>query len=391
MPDSIVIIGAGQAGVTAAVTLRERGWEGEIHLIGEESAAPYQRPPLSKGYLSGADSSDDLLLRAGHLFERDQIQLRTGVSVRRVDRESRTVELSDGEVLAYDALIFATGSAPRALTLPGAEFDGVHVIRTVQDADSLRQSLHRAGGSVFIGGGFLGLEVAAQAAKLGSVTVLELAPQILGRVLSRESASAISAYLESLGINIRCGVQLREIEGDGGSVRAVVLADGERIPASSVVVSIGAVPRDELASECGLEVNGGIVVDSGLRTSDERIFAIGDCAKYPNLFAGIDMRVESVQNATDQARYVASVLTGGDHGPRYSAVPWFWSHQGERKLQIAGIALPDDEARLVEHDTESGKLVVERLRGGDVVAVETINAAGAHMKARRLLAEMGAR
>lgn len=384
MNGDAVILGAGQGGLTAAVTLRERGWVGAIHLVGEENRAPYQRPPLSKGYLSGVESEHDLLLRSLESLERDQIATHLGVAASALDTVRQRVVLSNGTELAYNALIFATGSAPRRLSLAGSELSGIHSVRTVQDSDTLRKDLERGGDTVFIGGGFLNLEIAAEASKHGRVTILEVAPQILGRVLSRESAEALADFHSGLGIEIRCGVEIAGITGDRGRVSAVELQDGTAIPASRVVVSIGAEPRDELAREAGIMTAGGIEVDMHLRSSDPRIFAIGDCARYPSPFAECEMRVESVQNATDQARYVAGLLTGGPESG-YRAVPWFWSTQGERRLQIAGIAMPGDAARVVERG-DGGKLVVERVRDGRVSAVETINAPGAHMRARRALA-----
>lgn len=383
-----VIIGAGQAGLTLAVALRERGWEGGIQLVGEEGRLPYQRPPLSKGYLSGRENAEDLLLRSADALARDRITTHLGRRVAAVDREARRVELDDGGALEYGALVFATGSVPRRLDVPGGELDGVHALRTAEDADALREDLAVGGDTVFIGGGFLNLEVAVEAARHGQATVLEVAPQVLGRVLSRETATALARYHAEQGIEIRCGVEIVALVGDGGRVAAVELADGSRIPATRVVLSVGAVARDELAAAAGLETAGGIVVDAELRTGDDRVFAIGDCARYPSPFSGTSMRVESVQNATDHARHVAAVLTGGAGG-EYRAVPWFWSTQGRRRLQIAGIAMPSDEARLVER-AENGTLVVERLRGGALVAVETINAPAAHMRARRALAAVGA-
>lgn len=385
MTGNAVIIGAGQAGLTAATALREQGWEGEIHLIGEEEHLPYQRPPLSKGYLAGYENRETLLLRSRTAIEQDGVMLHLGTRVAAINRAERSVELEGSRALPYEVLIIATGSAPRLLGIPGSDLEGVHAVRTIEDADRLRDDLARGGRTVFIGAGFLNLEVAVEALKHGEVSVLEVAPQILGRVLSRETANALQQYHSDLGIEIRCDAAITALRGGGGRVIGIELASGEVVPAERVVLSIGAIARDELAAAAGLETHGGIVVDSALRTSDDRIFAIGDCAKYPSPWAGMRMRVESVQNATDQARHLAETLVAGRDDP-YRAVPWFWSVQGERRLQIAGIAMPDDEARLVEQG-EAGRLVVERLRGGEVVAVESVNAPAAHMKARR---ELGA-
>jgi len=381
---SVVIVGAGQGGVTAAVSLRENGWTGAIHVIGDEADTPYQRPPLSKGYLNGSSGTNELLLRSLEQFRRDEIDLRLGVKAESLDRSARRLVLSDGNELEYDALILATGSSARKLDIPGAELDGVHAIRTIADADALRSEFAGAERVLIIGAGFLGLEVASQAVKSSEVLVLEFAPQILGRVLSREMAEAIEQRHAESGVEIRCGAHVEELIGIDGRVNAAVLSNGERISVDSVVVSVGGVARDELARSAGLAIDGGIVVNDRLVTSDSSVFAIGDCAKYPNVYAGTEMRVESVQNATDQARYVAKTLTGGN-ASGYMSVPWFWSSQGTWKLQIAGIAMPADEARVAEK-TEGGRLVVERLRDGRVIAVETIDAPASHMKARKHLA-----
>ncbi|HEY4536672.1 MAG TPA: FAD-dependent oxidoreductase [Enteractinococcus sp.] len=385
MNNTIVIIGAGQAGLTVAMSLRDKGWTGQIHLVSAEDHIPYQRPPLSKGYLAGTETGTDLALTSPQaLFERD-ITGHFGTAVLRVDREKQQVDLSDGKTLSYNKLIFATGSQPRDLEIPGSELIGIHTVRTTTDADLLRASFAEGGDTVFIGGGFLNLEVAVEALKYGAVTVLEVAPQILGRVLSLPAANALADYHASLGIDIRCGVTIERILGDSGRVTGVELGDSTQLAATRIVVSIGAVARDELAAQAGLATDRGIVVDQHLRTSDPDVFAIGDCAVFPSIFAGSQMRIESVQNATDQARHVAEMITGSAESG-YQAVPWFWSVQGERRLQIAGLASPEDEAQIVEQDPAKGKLVVERLRNGEVVAVETINAPGPHMKARRALA-----
>lgn len=384
MSNNVVIIGAGQAGLTAAMSLRDNGWTGGIHLIGAEEHIPYQRPPLSKGYLAGTESNSDLALGTAKTLADQNIVTHFGTEATAIDREQHLVTLEDGVEVPYRWLIFATGSQPRRLDIPGSDLAGIYAVRTIDDADALRKSFAEKGPTVFIGGGFLNLEVAVQAVEHGPVTVLEVAPQILGRVLSRPAADALAEYHESLGVDIRCGVSIERILEDNGKVAGVELDDGQRVAAKRIVLSVGAAARDELATQAGLETAGGIVVDEYLRTSDPAIFAIGDCAVFPSAFAGTQMRVESVQNATDQARHVAGLITK-TIDEAYRALPWFWSSQGGRRLQIAGLASPDDEARVVSEDKEKGKLVVERYRGDQLVAVETINAPGPHMKARRSL------
>ena len=387
MNNNVVIIGAGQAGLTAAMSLRDQGWTGPIHLIGAEDQLPYQRPPLSKGYLAGTETAEELTLTSVQALTEHQITPHFKTEVVNLNRTTKHVHLSDGSTLGYEWLIFATGSKPRQLDIPGNDLDGIHAVRTPKDADALRASFTQGGPTVFIGGGFLNLEVAIEAVHHGSVTVLEAAPQILGRVLSRPAANALADYHASLDIDIRCGVTIERILGKNGHVTSVALSDGSTIAANRIVVSVGAIARDELAAHSGLETAGGIIVDQQLRTSDPAVFAIGDCAVFPSVYAAAQMRVESVQNATDHGRHVATVITGSARH-HYQAVPWFWSTQGQRRLQIAGLAGPDDEARIIEQDESKGKLVVERLRDDQVVAVETINAPGPHMKARRALATL---
>lgn len=386
----VVIIGAGQGGLTTGVTLRELGWRGGITLIGDEPGAPYQRPPLSKGYLDGTENESDLLLRNADLLDKDRIDIRAGITATRVDRNARQVELADGSLLPYDHLVFATGARNRDIDVPGADLVGVHAIRTKRDADALRGELSIPGATLVIGAGFLGLEAASVATGVGAVTVLEFAPQILGRVLSREMADAIADAHAHNGVDIKCGAQVGELIGKEGRIVGATLTTGEQIEVSRVIVSIGALPRVDLAAEAGFEVDGGIIVDARLRTADPNVYAIGDCAKYPNPFAETEMRVESVQNATDQGRYIAAAIVGGsgkdceNHDP-YAAVPWFWSKQAGQNLQIAGIALPSDASRRTSSEGDA-KVVVERIRNGRVVAVESLNSPRAHMQARRALA-----
>lgn len=387
MNNNVVIIGAGQAGLTAALSLRDQGWSSDIHLVGAEQRVPYQRPPLSKGFLSGNETEDDLALCSAVTLRDRNITTHFGVEATHLDREQKVVVLDNGKKLKYEWLIIATGSKPRRLELPGKELSGIHSVRTVEDANLLRECFSKGGDTVFMGGGFLNLEVAVEAAHHGSATVLEVAPQVLGRVLSRPAADALTKHHQELGINIRCDTSIRAILGKDNDVVGVELENGERLAAARVVVSIGAIARDEIAINAGLETNAGIIVDEQLRTSDDSIFAIGDCAIYPSVYAGSPMRVESVQNATDHARHVASVIAK-DSPEDYRAVPWFWSVQGKHRLQIAGLARPDDASQVVEHDESTGRLVVERFRGDRVVAVETINAPGPHMKARRALADL---
>lgn len=376
---SVVIVGAGHAGVEAAAALRARGFGGAVTLVGEERALPYQRPPLSKRYLH--DAAAHAALRDAGFYAAERIGLRTGVRVAAIDRRAQRVTLDDGERLAYDHLVLATGTRARRLDLPGAEADGVLTLRTLADADALRARLHAARSLVIVGAGFIGLELAAAARPLGvAVHVLESAPRALSRVASSAAAAHLVHVQAAEGARFTFGAFVAGIDAPNGRVAGVTLDDGRHLAADVVVVAAGAVPNVELAAAAGLAVDDGVVVDAGLATSDPAIFAIGDCARFP---AGEgSMRLESVQNAADQARAMAARLTGDD--APYARVPWFWSDQGTQRLQIAGVARADDEA-IVRGDPARGAFSVFRYRGGALVAVESINRPADHAMARRLL------
>ncbi|TFD60123.1 NAD(P)/FAD-dependent oxidoreductase [Cryobacterium sp. Hh38] len=380
-----VVIGAGQAGVTAAASLRENGWTGPIHLVGAESGAPYQRPPLSKGYLAGTETEEDLVLRATSLLNRDRICYHDSTTVRAIDRDRKLIDVGDN-TLNYNVLILATGSTPRRLEVPGSDARGVLTLHSHGDAVELRHALAEARHVVIVGGGFLGLEIASFASLRSSVTVLERSDQVLRRAVSPPIAEVLADHHERHGVNIRYRVEVAALKTKDGAVTGVRLSTGDVIPADVVVVAIGATPNVSLAEKASLVVDGGIVVDERLRTKDLAIRAIGDCARHSNLHADMPTRLESVQNAVDQARFVAKDLTGVADGAGYCSVPWFWSHQGDRNLQIAGVARPTDAAHVVLQDESTGKMTVNRIRDGWIVAVETMNNPGAHIRARRLLA-----
>jgi len=384
--DSVVIVGAGQAGVTMAQSLRDAGWSGEIILIGAEHGTPYQRPSLSKQYLAGHETDDDLILRAPEALERDGVRYLAGVRVVVIERELRTILLDTGATVRYSDLILATGSAPRRLPVPGMDLPGVGVLRSRDDSASLRARLIDAEHFVVVGGGFLGLEAAATAAKAGSrVTVLEFDTRLLTRAIGATAATALAELHREHGVDIRLENAVVEFMGDG-MLTGVRLSDGSQLSTDLALVAVGASPIVDVAERAGLTVADGIVTDSRLRTSDPHIFAIGDCARYPSIHAAADVRLESVQNATDQARFVASRLVDDAAATAYGSVPWFWSQQYDRKLQIVGLALPGDDERVLPA-TRAGSLAVARVRGEAIVAVETINDPKIHMRARRLLAD----
>lgn len=383
--DAVVIVGAGQAGVTMALSLRNAGHPGEIVLIGAESGAPYQRPGLSKGYLAGLEADDDLILRAPEALARDGIRYRAGVSVVAIDRASRAVLLGSGETIRYGKLVLATGSRPRRLPVPGMDLAGVGVLRSREDSLALRSRLEGADHLVVVGGGFLGLEAAATATKSGvRVAVLEFETRLLQRAIGATAAAALAEVHRDHGVELRLGSAVEEFVGDG-ALRGVRVSDGSLLPAELALVAVGASPVVELAERAGLTVADGIVVDARLTTSDLDILAIGDCGRFPSSYVDVGVRLESVQNATDQARFVARRLMGDASAIAYDSVPWFWSQQHDRRLQIAGLALPGDQERVLPA-SRPGSLAVARVRDDRIVAVETINDPRVHMRARRLLA-----
>lgn len=382
--ERIVILGAGHAGFQCAAALRQNGYAGAIVLVGDEDALPYQRPPLSKGYLLGKIAAADLAFRPERFYADQRIDLHKG-HAEAIDRAQSQVVLRDGTVLPYDHLVLALGSQPRTLPVPGEELGGVYSLQTLQDADRLREALQGAGNAVVIGAGFIGLEFAASARALDvPVQVVDIAGRPMARVLSADCGAAFTREHQANGAILRWETGVQRLEGEAGHVTAVVTADGCRLPADVVLVGIGAVPRTGLAAQAGLPVENGVVVDANLLTADPAISAIGDIAAFPQPGSGKRIRLESVQNATDQARAVAARLTG--KGAPYVAVPWFWSDQGTLKLQIAGLRNGDEED-VVLGDPVTGSFAVLCIADGVLRAVETVNRPGDHMLARKLLAK----
>jgi len=381
-PARIVIVGAGQAGLQVAASLREEAFAGAITLIGDEPVLPYRRPPLSKDFLRGAVGAEALLLRPPRFFADKGIDVITGRAVQRIDRPRREVELSDGARVPYDHLVLATGARSRALPLPGAMLDGVVSLRTLADADNIRARLPRARAVVVIGGGFIGLEVAAAVQALGApVMVLEAAPRVLARAVSRITADEISAHHAARGIALRCGIKVQAIVGDAGRVTGVALDGGEVLPADLVLIGVGARRNDELAAAAGLSVDNGVVVDRHLLTTDPAISAAGDCVVYPSDITGRLLRIESVQNATEQARTVARRLAG--RPAPFVNVPWFWSDQGELRLQIVGLTTGHDTA-LASRPELGGGVSVFCFAGPTLCGIESVDRAVDHAIARRL-------
>lgn len=382
MQDSIVIVGAGQAAAQAVQSLRTGGFGGRIALVGEEPHPPYQRPPLSKKHLSGEIDDAALHLRPASFYEQNAIDCHFGKRVEAIDRQARTVLLAGGERLPYDRLILATGTRPRALPLPGTELPGVVTLRKISDVEAMRPLLREPGRVAIIGGGYIGLEVAAVARAMGhEVTVIEAQDRVMKRVVS----PAVSAWFQQLhadrGVRLMLGTGITGFSGSG-RVTGVQLAGGGEVPCDIVLVAVGALPNDELAAACGLATGDGILVDDSGATSDPLIHAAGDCTRFHSALYGRSIRLESVQNAIDQAKAVAAAILGQE--VHYDPVPWFWSDQYAVKLQIAGLSQDHDEARTVG-DPASGTFYVAYLGAGKLLAVDSINHPRSHMMARRAI------
>ncbi len=378
-----MIVGAGQAGFEAAASLRAEGYNEPIALVGDEPHLPYQRPPLSKGFILDQQGMDEIELRPSAFFTDHGIDLVTRERVTAIDRPSRHVRLASGRRRSYEHLILACGARNRELPIAGARMDGVVYLRTLDESIAIKQRLRDASAIVVIGGGFIGLEIAASARSLGkAVTVLEAQSRLMPRVV----APLVSTFYErshtSRGVDIVCHAAVIDIAGNGAA-RVVRLADGRSFCADLVIVGIGVIPNAELAADAGLATGNGIVVDDHLQTGDTRIYAIGDCAEHPNAFAGGRVRLESVQNAADQARAVAAVIAG--RRAPYHAVPWFWTDQFDLRLQMAGLSQGYDQT-VTRGDPDSQKFSVFYFKASRLLAVDSINRPADHIMARRLLA-----
>lgn len=382
MSENIVIIGAGQAGAQAVQSLRSEGFKGAITMVGDEDYPPYQRPPLSKAYLLGTFERPRLFLKSDAFYEEAGCELILSTTATAIHRADRTVELADGRLLAYDKLLLATGARVRKLKCPGADLPGIHYLKTIADVDGL-QSVFQSGKRIaIVGGGYIGLEVAAVGAKRGlDVTVFEAMDRLMARAVSPQLSAFYAAEHEKAGVTLKLRTGVEAFEGNGKVER--VKAGGQTYEADIVLVGIGVVPCDELAVRAGLASEDGIVVDQNARTGDPHIWSAGDCTRHVGR-EGHYIRLECVQNAIDQAKHAALAMVG--KAKTYSEVPWFWSDQYDLKLQIAGLARPSD--RLVQRgDPASRKFAVFHLRDGAVAAVEAVNAAPEYLIGKKLIAE----
>jgi 3-phenylpropionate/trans-cinnamate dioxygenase ferredoxin reductase subunit len=378
----VVLVGGGHAAAAFVNSVRRAGYEGPLMLISDEPVLPYHRPPLSKKYLSDALPVEQILIRAAAWYEEQQVTLRLGTRVVRIHREARRVELADGSRVDYAQLVLLTGARPRRLS---AESGGVLLMRCLADADAMAPHLVAGRKLLVVGGGYIGLEAAAVAASKGlQVTLIEAAPRILQRVAAPATADYFRALHRSHDVDVREGVMLRRLLDDGTRVGGAELQDGQRIDADVVLVGIGVQPNVELAEAAGLAVDNGIVVDEFCRTTDAHILAAGDCCSFP--YRGRRIRLESVQNANDQAAVAAHAVAGKPMP--YAALPWFWSDQYDTKLQIAGLNQGYDDA-IARAGKSERSLSVWYYQGDTLLAVDAINDAAAFVTAKKLL-ERGA-
>jgi len=386
VPD-VLIVGAGQAGMQIAVSLRDDGFEGRIELVGEEPHGPYQRPPLSKAFLHGTADIESLELRAPSFYVDNAIVVVPGEQVISVDFSGeRGVATTDtGREIHFDKLALATGSTPRRLPTEGADLDGVLYLRDIADAVDLKKRWDSATSVVVIGGGFIGLEVAAGARMDGKqVTVLEAMDRLIARAVSAETSEFYRAAHERRGTSVRLNARITRIVGESGTVTGVELEGGEIVAADIVMVGIGVIARGELADQLGLEtVNGAIVVNEFAETSDPRVVAAGDAVLLPHPLGGdTQVRLESVQNAVDQAKTAAKTLAGVREA--YRAVPWFWSDQADLKLQIAGLSTGYDQT-VVRGAPDDESFSVLYYRDGRLIAIDSVNAVSDYMAVRKAL------
>ena len=377
----IVIVGGGQAAASCAARYRAEGGTRPLTILCAEAVPPYQRPPLSKAYLLGDMGLERLLLRPEAWYADNAVALKLGTRATALDTEARTVTTDAGEVLAWGDLVLATGSTPRRLPAAiGGELTGVHVVRGLADVDGMAPACTPGARAVIVGGGYIGLEAAAVCAKLGlHVTVLEAAPRILGRVAAEATADAIRALHAAHGVDIREGTALDRIEGQGGAVTGVTLKTGETLPADLVIVGIGIAPDTALAESAGIALDNGIATDARGRTSAPHVWAAGDCASFPH--RGGRLRLESVQNAIDQAECVARNLAG--QAQDYDPQPWFWSDQYDLKLQIAGLNTGHD--RVVIRAGEGAARSHWYFAGDRLLSVDALNDPRAYMVGKRLI------
>lgn len=377
----VVIIGAGQAGAQAAISLRQMKYEGEITILGEESHLPYERPPLSKAFLLGEQPIEKSFLRSEDFYKDQSIDLRRNVLVKSFDPKAKTVRFDGGEI-DYDDLIIATGTRAREINIPGANLEGVAYLRTVDDALALQAMAEKAKSVAVIGGGYIGMETAASLRKMGcEVTVFEFLDRVMARGVAPQVSDFFTKVHKDKGVDIQVSTGVTAFKGED-RVEAVVTSKGESVPVDLVIVGIGAVANDELAREAGIACENGIIVDEFSRSSDEHVYAVGDVAFTDNLSLGFGTRLESVHNAIAQSKAAASAVVG--QSKAYNEVPWFWTQQYDYRLQMAGVPMDDDDF-VLRGSMEEGKFAVFALRDGILKAVNACNSAQEYVVGMRLI------
>lgn len=381
--DNVVVVGAGHGAGQVAATLRQKKFAGRITLLGEERWFPYQRPPLSKKFLAGELPAERLHFKPQSFYAEQQIEVHTGKRVAALDRHARTVRASSGETFSYDRLVLATGGRPRVLDVPGAGLAGVHYLRGISDVERIRADIAHAKRIGIVGAGYIGLEVAAVCARLGlGVTVIEMESRVMSRVVSPELSTFYQDVHRTHGVELLLSTGVRGFTGQD-RVDGILLEPQALLPVDLVVIGIGIVPNVELAADCGLDIDNGIVVDDHCRTGDPNIYAVGDCTNHPNALFGRRVRLESVHNALEQARIAAGNICGDDS--TYSEVPWFWSDQYDLKLQIAGLSQGYDEV-VIRGMPASQSFACLYLRDGALICVDAVNCPKDFMQSKPLIA-----
>ena len=383
MTDKIVIAGAGHAAGQVITTLRQLKFAGQIVLVGDEPWLPYQRPPLSKKFLAGDMAAERLFVKPPSFYDDPSIELRLNSTITAIDRKTRQLQLKDAEPVTFDKLVLALGSRAIKLPVVGADLKGVHYLRSIADVENIRADLETRRRLVVVGAGYIGLEVAAVARQRGlEVTVVEMAERVMSRVVSPEISDFYQIEHANQGVTLRLDTEVTELQGRR-RVKGVVTSSGETLATRFVVIGIGITPNTELATDAGLEVDDGIVVDDHGRTSDPDIFAIGDCTRHPNAIYGRSLRLESVHNALEQAKTVAHNLCGD--AMTYSEVPWFWSDQYDLKLQIAGLSEGYDEVVIRGNPAEKSFACLY-LKDRRLIAVDAVNAPKEFVQSKPLIA-----
>jgi 3-phenylpropionate/trans-cinnamate dioxygenase ferredoxin reductase subunit len=383
MNAGLVIVGASYAGMQIAASAREAGYAEPIRIIGEEASLPYQRPPLSKGFLAGKVDASSLPLRAEGFYRENRIDLELGRRAERIELASKCVATVDGGRIRYERLALAVGSRARKLQIPGAELDGILSLRSLADAYQLKERIADARSIVIVGGGFIGLEIASILAPLGKeVTVVEAEDRLLARVTARPLSEFLADIHHKKGVRLLLRQTVSGLRGEDGRVRAAICADGTMLSADLVIVGVGAVPNCEIAQAAGLGCSNGILVDESTRTTVSDVVAAGDCTSHPSRLTGGRLRLESVQNALDQARVAGAVVAGV--GKAYDTVPWFWSDQYELKLQMAGLSAGYDRS-VIRGSIEEARFSVFYFRDERLIAVDSVNSAADYMLGRKII------